>query len=635
MASPRQPFRMRRSGAGVAGSGGDGGGGGGGGFVVDTPLIIRLAVLVIALWALSLFVLPLPDHETHLVRRRSVSLRLHPNKERISTSSRWVQSTEGRDASGNRMDPMTIRYTPARFPLAAPTATWPVPHIDLRDGYQYESIIHPGAYGGGDDTEPRMRVPRFWSRPLHNNTLLSRELATSIGTCTTPDGTSINRSHARGSACPPDERTIFVALASYRDYQCRDTLESIFIRARHPERIRVALVDQRDLEADLSCVFPRIPCIRDPDQALCKFADQIELYDMDRHLAIGPSFARHIANRFYRGEYYAMQMDAQTTFVRDWDVDVINQHESTGNEMAVLSHTPQDIINSIDPKTGRALETKRTIMCETHYLKENYLENDIWNLKDEVSPERPILQPFWSAAFSFARGHFAVNVPYDQYTTFLFSEEEISMALRGFSVGYDFYSPARNICFHTYANGENEKDRKKVPLFWENEKRYGEDVGHFRARIKAMIGLSPEQNVHAWNHVGKELYGLGGARQVSKFFSVYGIDPMEKIHEHHLCDFVDDGTMHEKFVKHLRSNGMGIDYESIQYQFKDSRPVEASQRNGNRKKNKLVGVEEQQGKQEEASSAVEDEGEGRNQHEDDEAGEDKQGQQEDNDSQEE
>ena len=59
--------------------------------------------------------------------------------------------------------------------------------------------------------------------------------------------------------------------------------------------------------------------------------------------------------------------------MRDWDVDVINQHESTGNEMAVLSHTPQDIINSIDPKTGRALETKRTIMCETHYLKENYL----------------------------------------------------------------------------------------------------------------------------------------------------------------------------------------------------------------------------------------------------------------------
>ena len=86
---------MRRSGVGVAGSGG------GGGFVVDTPLIIRLAglaVLVITLWA---FVLPLPDHETHLVRRRSVSLRIRPNKEGISTSSRWVQSTEGRDASGN------------------------------------------------------------------------------------------------------------------------------------------------------------------------------------------------------------------------------------------------------------------------------------------------------------------------------------------------------------------------------------------------------------------------------------------------------------------------------------------------------------------------------------------------------
>ena len=584
MSSPRRLFR-RSGGAGATASG----------FTVDASMTVRLAVLVIALWGISLVILPLPDNNSQNLLRRHRTGIPRPNtqrQQRVPASRRQTPTTEQRDGNGNRMDPLSIRYTPAVVPLVAPKATWPVPHVDLQNQYHYEYIIHPGDYDGGDDEEPRMKVPRFWSRPLHNNTLMSHDLASSIGTCTTPD--AVRHAHARGSACPLEERTIFVALASYRDYQCRDTLESMFVRARHPKRLRVAVVDQRDLETDPSCVFPRVPCVRDPDQPLCKYSDQIELYDMDRHLAIGPVFARHIAYRYYRGEYYALQMDAQTTFVQDWDTDIINQHESTGNEMAVLSHAPQDVIGSIDPQTGKALETKRTIMCETHYLPENYLENDLWNLKDHVLSESgPILQPFWSAAFSFARGHFVVNVPYDQFMTFLFSEEEISVALRGFSIGYDFYSPARNVCFHTFANGENKKDREKVPLFWENEKRYGEDADHFRSRVKAMIGLSPEKNVHAWNHVGKELYGLGGARKVTKFFDLYGIDPLEKTHEHHLCDFVDDGTLHETFVKHLRSNGMGIDYSNIQYQFKDSRPIETNQRNGNKQRKKDEDKEEE------------------------------------------
>jgi hypothetical protein len=39
----------------------------------------------------------------------------------------------------------------------------------------------------------------------------------------------------------------------------------------------------------------------------------------------------------YRGEYYAMQVDAHVTFAQDWDTDIIQQLEATKNEMAVLS----------------------------------------------------------------------------------------------------------------------------------------------------------------------------------------------------------------------------------------------------------------------------------------------------------
>jgi len=447
-------------------------------------------------------------------------------------------------------------------------------------------------------------------------------LAMKIGTCTSP-GEDGNHG-GRGKGCPPDERTIFVALASYRDYQCRETLDSIFARAKHPERIRVAVVDQRDPE-DVSCVVPIKPCNRDGNQAVCKHGNQIETYEMDRNYAVGPTFARHIAYRYYRGEYYAMQVDAQTTFVQDWDENIISQHEATGNEMAVLSHLPMDIAGSIDAKTGRALEMERTVMCETHYISDNYLENELWILKEDVSRERgPILQPFWSAAFSFARGHFAINVPYDQYMSFLFSEEEISIALRGFSVGYDYYAPSSNVCFHTYAKGENEKVRKAVPLFWENEEKYGDDVDNARTRVKCMIGLSPEKNVHVWNHVGRELYGLGGARKVTKFFELYGIDPLNKVHEHNLCDFVDNGMMHDMFRQHLRANGMGIDYGLIDYRFKDPRrnnshnsvneekfgsEVEDEQRNGEASPSKPVEDTADKDKDEQVDKAATEEAE--------------------------
>lgn len=50
----------------------------------------------------------------------------------------------------------------------------------------------------------------------------------------------------------------------------------------------------------------------------------------------GPVTARHIANRMYRGEYFAMQLDAHCIFVNRWDSKLIDQWKSTRNEMAVL-----------------------------------------------------------------------------------------------------------------------------------------------------------------------------------------------------------------------------------------------------------------------------------------------------------
>jgi hypothetical protein len=131
------------------------------------------------------------------------------------------------------------------------------------------------------------------------------------------------------------EETIFLMIASYRDFQCRETITSAFARADHPERLFIGAVDQT-VPGDIGCLDLEVPCSQDPSQPMCVHRDQISVYHMDAQYATGPVTARHIGDRMYRGEYYVMQMDAHCQFVRHWDTKIIDQWKSTRNEMAVL-----------------------------------------------------------------------------------------------------------------------------------------------------------------------------------------------------------------------------------------------------------------------------------------------------------
>ena len=114
-------------------------------------------------------------------------------------------------------------------------------------------------------------------------------------------------------------------------------MTSIFQRAKYPERVRVGVVDQIVEGEDGNCDSPYKPCKEDPEQELCKYKNQLDVFQVDAPLSIGPVFARHLGHRMYRGEYYYQQCDAHVTFTRGWDVDIISQQEATNNDMAVLS----------------------------------------------------------------------------------------------------------------------------------------------------------------------------------------------------------------------------------------------------------------------------------------------------------
>ena len=449
-----------------------------------------------------------------------------------------------------------------------PAAQWPISIRD-EDG-NFEEVIHPGhkAKGHPDVT---MMVPRFWVDDpvaVHQNTLMSRELAMKIGSCIHPDE---DGNSARGDECPVGERTIYVAIASYRDWQCRDTVTSIFNRAKYPERVRVGVVDQIVEGEDGPCDAPYKPCSEDPDQELCKYKSQLDVFQVDAPLSIGPVFARHLGHRMYRGEYYYMQSDAHVTFTREWDVDIISQQESTKNEMAVLSTYLTDIVGSISAN-GDSLRNTRPIMCNTDYedgQNNRYLRHGSQPEAVPTIKGSPMLQPYWAAGYSFSRGHFVVTVPYDFYQPMIFQGEEMSIGIRGWSIGYDFYAPERSVCFHHYAEGKNKRKRDKVPHYWENSNQYAGAGVKAMFRLLGVVRMTPEISPDKWDHSEEEKYGLGGVRTPEDFYEMFGVDVVHKKTEQHLCNFVETGKMQREFNKFLRPDGMGVDYSKITFRFKD------------------------------------------------------------------
>lgn len=255
--------------------------------------------------------------------------------------------------------------------------------IPLRDGSEIMSLTG-------------LKVPKFWSPD--ESTPLEQQ------------GTKVN-----------GQETIFLMIASYRDFQCRETITSAFANADHPEALYVGAVDQIS-EGDTSCTTLDIPCDQDPSQMICKYRDQISVYTMAAEMATGPVPARHIGDRMYRGQYYVMQMDAHCQFVKHWDTSLIEQWRQTHNEMAVLSTYLTDVQGSIN-KEGQSTRNTRPIMCNSAFegaMPARYLRHG--SQPEDVPPIRdmPQLQPFWAAGFSFSRGHFKVRVPYDGFQPMVF-----------------------------------------------------------------------------------------------------------------------------------------------------------------------------------------------------------------------
>lgn len=242
---------------------------------------------------------------------------------------------------------------------------------------------------------------------------------------------------------------IFIQIASYRDPELLPTLRDCVARAKYPKNLRFGICWQRD-----------------ETETLAEFANDKRFKVMDVHYSKseGACWARYHLQQLYDGEDYMLQLDSHHRFAQDWDVKCIKavkKLQKLGHKKPLLTA----YIPSYDPANDPASRMQEPWkMNFDRFTPEGvvfFLPASIpeWQKYNNI----PIPARFFSAHFVFTLGQWNKEVPYDP--NYYFHGEEISLAVRSFTHGYDLFHPTELIAWHEYTR----KGRTKQ---WDDDKQW-------------------------------------------------------------------------------------------------------------------------------------------------------------------
>lgn len=300
------------------------------------------------------------------------------------------------------------------------------------------------------------------------------------------------------TAPAPEQPRIFVHIPSYRDRDTANTVAELFAKARHPERVFVGIVWQLmpGIDDDLLFVSPR--------------KEQIRELTYDARESRGVGWARAHCQSLWRGEEYVLQIDAHHRFADGWDELLLQQLAACPSEKAVLSTYPQ------------GFRLPNTIINGSPLLvvfKEFDANSQIPALtsrlltKEEQAEGRPVRSAFCAAGFLFGPSQVLKDIPYDPYI--YFSGEEIALALRLFTSGWDVYAPARHILWHLW-------DKSSRPTHWQDNADFATLQLRGHRRLRHLLGIEASSDPEVLRELDR--FGLGPLRSKQEFEEFSGVE---------------------------------------------------------------------------------------------------------------
>lgn len=273
---------------------------------------------------------------------------------------------------------------------------------------------------------------------------------------------------------------IFVAIAAYRDADLVPTLADCLARARWPGDLRFGICWQHALGDPPPPDDPRIRRIDVPWQE-----------------SGGACWARDQAFSLWDGEAHLFQIDSHHRFVDGWDALLLAQADASGAARPLLTTYAQ----GFDPEQPDPVTGSPTVM-----QLGGFTDRGIPHFAQAARPEwvggPPRRARFLSGHFLFTLGRFVADVPYDPQLYFI--GEEISLALRAFTHGYDLFHPSAHVMWHEYT-------RRQRVMHWTDHDAAARDAASLDRVNQLLAGQLDGQ------------CGLGEARSLAEYEDYAGV----------------------------------------------------------------------------------------------------------------
>lgn len=301
---------------------------------------------------------------------------------------------------------------------------------------------------------------------------------------------------------------IFVQIASYRDPELAPTIESLIKNADFPERLTFGICWQHSSSDEFELA----------NQAA--FRPGFRVLDVPFKQAKGVCWARSQIGNLYDGEEYTLQIDSHMRFRRHWDTLLIHLFQDTQEDWCCdkpLLTTYPPGYEPADPVTQYDQTPLRIIFNEL-------TSEGQYSVRPEPIPDwhllrKPIRARFYAAGFAFTTGRICAEVPHDPELYFI--GEEMNIAARAFTHGYDLFHPQFTVCWHYYT-------REGSPRQWDDQPEgWGELDEISKNRTRQLFGYNGTPRVN----FGK--YGFGEHRTLGDYEQYVGVEfgPVPKIHQ--------------------------------------------------------------------------------------------------------
>lgn len=303
--------------------------------------------------------------------------------------------------------------------------------------------------------------------------------------------------------------TILIEIAAYKESELLNTVHSALLQADNPDRIHFGICYQYDKLDDYN--------------ELLKIKNCKVIYFKESE-AKGLCFARNHCQHLIADEKYILQIDAHMRFVKHWDTGMIKQLLGTKDKRAIISFYPTNCNGEMmtlpldDPKFDTP--TNACMLCASKFndYPSYFIKYSSYPITNHDNKYRR--NPFISGGnfFSYSKVHKEV---YNDPNMFFYGDE-LPMAIRLFTNGWNVYTPSESYIYHQY-----ERKNQSFP------KITNQMVNEYK-RFSCLLGITSGIDFFE--------YGLGKKRTLKEFEKFSGINFRNRT----ISTFTKKGTYEEK-----------------------------------------------------------------------------------------